>query len=638
MKPLLRALCVALLAFAVYVPSLGGDFVYDDLYQIRENDQLRSLANVPRFFRADVWAAVGLPFSSYYRPLMYTTFAIETAIAGPEPRIFRTTNALLHAAASVLLLLLLRRLGASEAAAFIAGLLFAVHPMHPEVVAWPSARPELLVTLFTLLAAWVFARSDPRAGPTPARFVAVGGLTMLALLSKETGILAPVLIGLVALQRAPGRPLERVGAGVRAAFPFLALVVVFIGLRSLAIRISGTPPLVGDDPLLFPFRSWPEATVRITAIAGRYLGVMLLPLDASSFRVPSWENVGWGLALVPLGLAAIALAPWRRSAGWLAFAFLAIAVQSIGVPSAGYLSQRYAYLPSLGVCAALGLVLARLLFDAAVPPLRRAAGTLLVAGLVAACVLLLLPRAAEWANEPRLWAAAIVRDPDSPAALVNQGYMLLDQGRATEALVLFRRVEEVEPGGWASPYGEANALTAMGRLQEAIPFYQRAISRAPKIPYLHQSLGFAYEDLGDFASARRTYDAALKLFPDSALGQGVVSVLEARQGNPAQALAKTESALALRPDQPTLRMNRVALLAEMGRVDEAIAAADALLDDERLAPEAQRRLGILYDRYHPDAARAVHHYREALRLAPDRPDAGQLRRRIATLERSLGGP
>lgn len=636
MKPWLRVLAVALLAFAVYAPSLRGDFVYDDLYQIRENDQLRSLANLPRFFGADVWAAVGLPFSSYYRPLMYTTFAFETALAGPEPWIFRVTNALLHAANAVLLLLLLRRLGASEAAALVAGLLFAVHPMHAEVVAWPSARPELLVTLFTLLAGFVFAGSPAREGPTGGRFLAVGALTMLALLSKETGIVAPVLIGLLGMQRAQGRPLERIGAGVRAALPLVALVVVFVGLRSLAIRIAGTPPLVGENPALYPFRTWGEAGLRIAAIAGRYLGVMLVPLEASSFRVPSLENVRWGLALLPLGLSAIAFAPWRRSAGWLAFAFLAIAVQSIGVPSAGYLSQRYAYLPSVGICAALGLAFGRIFYGATATPLRRAAGAAVAAALTIAGVILLLPRADEWTSEARLWAAAIERDPDSPAALVNHAYMLLDQGRASEALALFRRVEAVEPGGWASPYGEANALAAMGRLTEAIPAYQRAIGRAPKIPYLYQSLGFAYEDLGDFASAGRVYNEALALFPDSSLGRGVVGVLEAKRGNPQEALAQTERALALRPDQPTLKLNRIALLAELGRVDDAIAASEALLDDAALAPEAQRRLGILYDRYRSDPQRAVHHYREALRLAPDRPDAGQIRRRIATLERGGG--
>jgi 4-hydroxybenzoate polyprenyltransferase len=158
---------VALLAFGVFAASFGGEFVYDDVYQIRENDALRDLRNVPRFFTEDVWAAVGLPFSSYYRPLMYTTFAVELAVAGADPWIFRVTNALLHAGVSVALLLLLRRTGETERAAFAAGALFAVHPMHAEVVAWPSARPELLVTLFSVLAA--YRTSTPARTPGKVR-------------------------------------------------------------------------------------------------------------------------------------------------------------------------------------------------------------------------------------------------------------------------------------------------------------------------------------------------------------------------------------------------------------------------------------------------------------------------------------
>jgi len=616
---------VALLAFAVFAPTLGGGFVYDDLYQIGENDQIRSLRNLPRFFTADVWAAVGMPSSSYYRPLMYTTFAVETAIAGPVPWIFRTTNALLHAAVSVLLALLLLRLGHSPSAALAAGALFAVHPMHAEVVGWPSARPELLVTLFTLGAAYVYAASDPVSGPTRGRFLATGALVMLALLSKETGLLAPVLIALVALQRAGGTALRRLSTALRSAAPYLALVVLFVGLRGLAIRTGPAPPLVGDTVS--------DAVLRIAAIAGRYLGVMLVPIEASSFRVPSWDHVWWGLAVLPLAGAALALAPRRREAGWLAFAFLGIALQSVGVPSAGYLAQRYAYLPSVGVCAFLALVLAGLLLDAA-SARRRRIGLAALAATLVAWTLLLLPRSFEWASSPRLWQAAIERDPDSPTPIANHGYSLLGAGRTEEALALFRRLERVQPGQWAAPCGEARALVAMGRLEEAIPFFEKAIARAPEIPLLSQSLAEVYEQLGQLDKAREAYDRALAVFPESSLAEGSRSALEARAGDSAEALARTEKALALRGDRLELRLNRVALLARNGRVDEAIAEAEALTADPRAAAEAHAHLGVLFDRYRPDPARAIEHYREALRLRPDRPDAAQLQRRVAALERS----
>lgn len=634
----IAAIAVALLAIAPYVPSLGGGFVFDDQLQIVENDQIRTLRNLPTFFGADVWAAIGVPYSSYYRPLMYTTFAIETAIAGPVPWIFRATNVLLHAGVSIGLLVLMRRAGGSLAAAATGAALFAVHPMHAEVVAWPSARPDLLMALCAIAAAIVYLGSPIERGPALGRFLAVGALVMGALLAKESGVAAPVLLGAVVLMRSPkAAPAGRIGDGLAAALPYVALVAVFLGIRGLAIRVPGMPPLVGEDPLRFPFSTWPDAILHVAAIAGRYLGNMLVPIEASYFRVPSWEHVAWGLAVVPLGLGAIAASPWSRAATWLAFAFLAIGVQSTGIPSAGYLSQRYAYLPSAGVCAALGELLAAWCWTEGARPARRRAGYAAVAALLSAWTALLVPRAHEWSDEPTLWRASYPRDPDDSAAvLTNYAYLLVDEGRADEAIPLFRRVAEIEPGSWAGPHGEANALVALGRQREAIPLYQRAIASAPMIPQLRQALAAAYEDLGELDEARRIYAEALELFPESALGHGMLGTVLAKEKNHEEALRAIEQALAIRPDDPRLLANRAIVLAELGRLDDAVAANEAMRAvNPDLGPEADYNLGILYDRYRVDPPRALQHYEAALRGAPDRANADVVRHRIRELRTQL---
>lgn len=627
---------MAVAAILPFLPSLSGEFVFDDRYQILDNDQLRDLRNLPRFFTADVWAAVGLPWSPYYRPLMYTTFALEFAVGGPNPFVFRATNLALHVVASGLVLLLLRRTGASLAAAGLAGLLFAVHPMHAEVVAWPSARPELLVTVFALAAAFVHAGGDAREGPGLRRFLAVGLLVLLALFSKETGVLAPVLIGLVTMLRAPEpRAWGRIRAGVSAALPFVALFVVFMGVRGLVIRAGSLPRLVGDDPAGRLPRTAGDALLRVAAIAGDYLGAMLVPWSPSSFRVPKLEAVRAGLAWLPLGIAALVAAPFRAAAAWLAFAFLSVTLQAVGVADAGYLSQRYAYLPSVGVCAALGLALSTLGFERG-PTWRRGVAAALAAFIVAAWAGLLVPRSLEWTTERGLWEAAYARTPDSPAVLANHAYQLVEAGRAEEAAALFEQLEIVDPGGWAAPYGMGNVRVAQGRAREAIPFYEDAIRRSPKIPHLRRTLGFLYEDLGEPENAKRVLTEALEIFPESALGLGALSVLEANTGDPAKALAATEEALAQRPDVGELRVNRIVLLVRLGRVDEAIAASEALTRDPALAREGHRSLGILYDTHRPDPLRALRHYEEALRLAPERADAAELRARIAVLRRKTG--
>ena len=639
--PRLLAVGIALLAIAPYLPSLGGDFVFDDQLQIVENDQILDLRNLPRFFAADVWAAAGVPYSAFYRPLMYTTFALETALAGgrPVPWVFRLTNLLLHAGICLALFAAMRRAGSPLATAALAGALFAVHPMHAEVVAWPSARPDLLMALFALLASIVYLDAPPETGPSRARFLAVGGLMMLSMLAKESGVAAPVLLGgLVLMRSRAGGAVARIRDGVGAALPFVALIAVFLGLRGLIIQVPGMPPLVGEDPLRFPFRAWPDAITTVLAIAGRYLAVMLAPFEASFFRVPRWEHVSWGLWAVPLGLAAAAAAPWSRAAAWLAFGFVAIGVQAIGIPSAGYLSQRYAYLPSAGVCAALAEAIAALCFAAAASPARRRFGVAAAAALIALWSALLVPRALEWTSETRLWNAAYPRDPDSAAVVTNYAYELVAAGRAEEAIPLFQQVEQLEPGSWASPHGEANALVALGRFEEAVVLYRKAIARAPMIPQLRQALAAAYEEMGDFDRAREVYAEALEMFPESAISHGMLGTVLAKAGSDEEALAAIDDALRIRPDRPELVLNRVIVLARLGRVDEAIADSEAMLSTPLLAPHAHYNLGILYDRYRIDPARAIEHYEAVLRLDPTRRNADVVRNRIRELRAGAAPP
>jgi tetratricopeptide (TPR) repeat protein len=633
------ALGISLLAVVPFLPSLGGDFIFDDMLQIVENDQIRDLRNLPRFFTADVWAAAGIPYSAFYRPLMYTTFAFETALTGgePQPWVFRVTNLLLHASVCLALFATMRRVGAPLAAAALAGALFAVHPMHAEDVAWASARPDLLMTLFALLASLVYLGAPAPAGPSRARFLAVGGLMMLSLLSKESGVAAPVLLGALVMMRSPAEGgLARIREGLFAALPYVALIAVFLGLRGMIIQVEGMPPLVGDDVARFPFRSWSDAIATVVAIAGRYLALMLVPFEASFFRVPRWDYVAWGLWAVPLGLAAVAGAPWNRAAAWLAFAFLSIGVQSIGIPSAGYLSQRYAYLPSAGACAAIAEALAWAFFGAAASAARVRVGLAASAALIAAWMALLVPRSLEWTDEDLLWRAAWSRDTDSTAVVMNYAFRLVDHGRAGEALPLFRSLEALEPGSWVSPYGQANALAALRRYDEAIVLYREAVERAPMVPQIRQSLAAVYEETGDFEAARQVYAEAADLHADSSLSQGMLGTALAKAGDDEEALARIDEALRIRPDRPELLLNRVIVLVRLGRIDEAIAESEQMLDTPLLAPEAHYNLGIIYDRHRPDPARAIEHYETALRLLPNRHNAAVVRNRVHELREATG--
>jgi len=176
----------ALIAFVVYAATLGGTYIYDDVEVIR---------NDPRVSHPSLWREYltkqYLPgrIDKLYRPLVSLSFALEWQLHGDRPWLFHLVNVLLHAGASAAVAVLaIRAVGGR--AGWIAGPLFAVHPVHVEAVAGLVGRAELACTLATLGGLCLFLRRPL----TPGRVWAIGGCFLVALLSKEQGMLFPLIL------------------------------------------------------------------------------------------------------------------------------------------------------------------------------------------------------------------------------------------------------------------------------------------------------------------------------------------------------------------------------------------------------------------------------------------------------------
>jgi hypothetical protein len=189
--PWLPYLLVALAAILPHLQTLGFEFVFDDDFLVVQNAFLHEPWSALRAFAAHFW--VGTPFGAlYYRPIVTATLVLNGKLLGWGPLGFHLVNVLLHAANSVLVCWLLRRLGSGQLMAMFGGAFFALHP----VAAWPVgsivARVDLLPALFVLLA-WICFTGGERAArsevpPGTLRAFAVGGLFLLALLSKESAL------------------------------------------------------------------------------------------------------------------------------------------------------------------------------------------------------------------------------------------------------------------------------------------------------------------------------------------------------------------------------------------------------------------------------------------------------------------
>jgi protein O-mannosyl-transferase len=347
---------VAACALVVYAGALWNRFAGDDLYIVVLDPLVHHASGLWRAFGSSYWA--GNLNTTVYRPLAVATFALDWLIDGAVW--FHLVNLLWHAAAAVMVAVLARR-WAGDSAGWIAGLLFAVHPVHVEAVANIVGRNELMAALFTLLA--VYAALERDSVWWTAAAMAAG------ILSKENAAVAPALIvwaWVVRLRPAP--PRRRLA---RYLVSWVLVAAAYAALRWVVFRAYGAgivavaPVFIGQSP----------STIRLTAVAALadVARLLLFPLHLQADYSPQERTAVTGLVDVRLLLGVLAVAVWvallvvalrrgRRVAafglGWVALAYAPVA--NLLFPIGVLLAERTLYLPSAGLAIAVGGALARL--------------------------------------------------------------------------------------------------------------------------------------------------------------------------------------------------------------------------------------------------------------------------------------
>ena len=270
---------VAAAAAAVYTNTLVNGLHVDDQYQIVTNPWIRSLGNLPTIFASGVWDFDGR-VSSYYRPMMYLLYSLVYAVAGTAPWAYHLLNVLLHAGAATLVFCIARALlGAHgsrhpwwRAPAFLTGLLFAVHPIHSEPVAWAAGVVELSYSFFYLLAFYLVIHGGGRS-----RYVLMALLAYAAaLLSKEPAITLPV-VALVYWSLHEGRQLGVQGLARRMA-PWVIVSAAYLTVRSLVL--GSVAPQTSTISL-----SPGEHVLTASALLGRLLRAQVFPAELNFWHV-----------------------------------------------------------------------------------------------------------------------------------------------------------------------------------------------------------------------------------------------------------------------------------------------------------------------------------------------------------------
>lgn len=437
---------IGLLAAVVYLGALWNHFALDDGTIIVFNPLVHSPSGIWRAFGHPYWP---IQAGGYlYRPLPIATYALDGLVGGAWW--FHLINVLWHAGASIAVALLARR-WRGNAAGLIAGLLFAVHPVHVEAVANVIGRAELMAALFSLLA--VYAALARRSVWWSTIALALG------ILSKENAVVVPVLVAwawILGLDRPPrSRMIVMLGAWAFAAtacfavrwlviradpeFPMIA--DVFVGANPVSIRLTAVAALADVTRLLvFPLHlrvdySPAERTLVTSLLDLRFLGGLACLGALVGLLVLAWRG---GRRLEAFGL------------GWIAIAYLPVA--NLVVPIGVLVAERTLYLPSAGLALAAGVWLSGL------PHRRRdvVVATLVLAGAVRTAL-----RVPVWRNDTTMTLSILDDSPRSSKGPQYTAALLQANGAPRRALEDYRRAFAIYDRDPRSLFGAADAAFAL---------------------------------------------------------------------------------------------------------------------------------------------------------------------------------
>jgi tetratricopeptide (TPR) repeat protein len=527
----------------VHASTLGGGFVYDDYPYIVDNADLRGdLSRVGALFGSSFPSHA--PERGLYRPLTALTLRLDR-IGGPiSPWRHHLTNLLIAGALVFAVFVALRRV-VPDAAAATGALLFAVHPVHVEAIAWVTGRSELLAALFACLA-FAFALDAVRGQGGPARLLAAGAMLFLGLLSKEN---AAVALPLVVLTLAFERERLESRRAVTAVAALAVATAVGLGIRATALGAFG--PGVGD-------RAGPEALVDrlplVVAATGEHLRLLLWPHPLSVERMPTtperWGDLPVLGGFFVLGLWALGALAWRRRPDrlrlllWPAVALLPV---MHWIPIGETVAERFLVLPSVGFCGLLGAFLSEPTDGLA----RRARSALLLVLLVGGAIAS-ATRAAVWRDEESLWRDALRREASSATPWAAIGDAQNRRGDAPQAIESYRRALEIRPGLTVARLSLADALDSIGRSDEAFEESRESVRLDPEHPVALNNLGARLARAGRVAEARPLFRRAVEVSPRYAPALRNAALAALDEGQPDEARRLLKRAWAADPELPGL--------------------------------------------------------------------------------------
>ena len=587
----LISICILLflLVFGVFYPITGDDFInYDD------NDYVTDNAHVQGglIWQKVMWAFTNTDAANWH-PLTWLSHMLDCQLYGMKPWDHHLTSVLIHAANAVLVFVVIRGMTGVLWRSLFVALLFGLHPLRVESVAWIAERKDVLSAMFWLLAMWSYLGYTSNKTPRPAHATVNYWLallcTALGLMSKPMVVTLP--FALLLLDYWPLRRMTPDNAG-RLAWekaPFFLLATAGSMITFLAQKSQGA--VIEYLPLGHRIET-------VIMAYTRYLGKFLYPVNLAILYP---HPVSWSLANVVGALflfVAISAAVFvgRRSrpycvTGWLWYVGTLVPVIGIVQVGSQSLADRYSYVPGLGLI----IILTWGACDLA----RSLPGKTLVLGSVATavilgCIALTRHQISFWKDSGTVFSHAVAVTDNSYVARKALADFYSSQHRTDEAIALYREALRMHPKFEEAHVNLGAVLSQAGHPNEAKEEFKQAIRLKPNDANAYNDLG-AILGSGHIDESMALFEKAVELNPGYVDARKNLGQALDAEGRIAEAVAQYQEAVRLRPD-PDAHYLLGLDLEKLGRDQEAIIQLTEALKGQPDNPPAQRALERLKKR------------------------------------------
>ncbi len=612
-RQLLLALLL-LLGFSLYANSALNGFVFDDHSQIERNPWVHSFKYTGKLFATSLAAQQGEQATpNYYRPLQNLGFLICYKLFGSSPFGFHLLNIFVNCLVVWLVFLVGSELFSNEWLGLVAAILFALHPIHTEPVAWIDGISDPELAAFWLLSFFLFLRLGAPAAERSA-WLQPGMLAtfVLALLIKEPAMTFPVLVTAYEHFYREDRHQTRWTIKLQRYAGFWIVLFAYLAMRAASVGRL-TPANARTDV------STQQVLFSALALIGQYAKKLLWPSPLIAFysfqRSEHWREpqVLLGFAVV-LVLAAAFVLLWKRSRLYsfaLFWMCLPIApTLNVRWMSASVFAERYLYLPTVAFSWLLagGLLWMWGRAEAHGRPLpgrpllgrlfhgRRSLQWAMVAAgaaLAVACTYAIVKRNREWRSDFALVEASLAAQPDSAHMHVQYGLFKWAAGDHDAAESEWQLALHYNPESVEALTSLGLARIEEGRYNEAAPFLQQAIALKPRFATPHIYLGRMYAAEGKDDLAEAEFLKALEIHPRNTEALNALGDFYLQRARLAEAAQQFRASVEIYSDlQPWSSLGEI--YDRTNQPEKAREAWDQVLTFELLNPHAHRSLGLIY--------------------------------------------